>query len=117
MMTKRPHKIIRFILLIVALFLLISNATYAAQEAKKLGDLNGDGVVNSIDAMRIINHITATRSEKIRKLYPNWILTESELKVADINNDGAVNAIDAMKIINYMTAKRSEKIAKQYQNG
>jgi len=61
----------------------------AAEDTKAiLGDVNGDGVVNSMDSNIFKRVISGSVS-----------FTESQLKAADINGDGQVNSYDS----NYLT--------------
>lgn len=53
-----------------------------------LGDVNQDGEVNSLDALRILQH-NAGLSE----------LTETQKLSADMNHDNAINSIDALLIL------------------
>ena len=61
-----------------------------AAQQRLLGDVNGDGVVNSADAMLISRH-----SVKLIDL------TEEQLVYADVNQDGRVNSGDAQLISRY----------------
>lgn len=56
--------------------------------AQQMGDVNGDKLVNSTDALVILQH-----SVKI------ITLTGAQLKIADMNNDSAVNSVDALQIL------------------
>ncbi len=56
------------------------------------GDADGNGAVNILDVMTIINIITS-------QLEP----TDSQRKAADLTGDGAVNIFDAMMLINRIT--------------
>ena len=65
--------------------------TITVQEsAGLLGDVNGDGNINSTDAMLVLQHavkiITLTEEQQLR---------------ADVTRDGAVNSTDAMRILQY----------------
>ena len=60
-----------------------------------LGDVNGDGMVNTADAVCIVNH-------KIGK--PVTVFIE---KAADVNFDNDINIADAVKIVNYSIGKIS----------
>lgn len=55
-----------------------------------LGDINGDGSINSIDALAALK-ISAKLHEA----------TESEFGAADVTRDGSVNSIDALTILKY----------------
>ena len=56
----------------------------------KLGDVNGDGVVNALDASAILKAVVAN--------------TAIDVKVGDYNADGAVNALDASAILKAVVA-------------
>lgn len=53
-----------------------------------VGDANGDGVVNSLDAAQILKHDAGLTE-----------LTDEQLAKADINGDGKVNSLDAALIL------------------
>lgn len=55
----------------------------------KAGDLNGDDVVNAIDAVMLAQYLA------------NWDI-EANIKAADTNGDGTVNAIDAVLLAQYL---------------
>ena len=55
---------------------------------KKKGDVNGDGEVNTTDAVMLVNSYVGGEGGKI------------SLSVADMNGDGEVNTTDAVMIIN-----------------
>ena len=57
----------------------------------KLGDVNGDGVVNALDASAILKAVVAG--------------TEIDAKVGDYNADGAVNALDASAILKFVVSQ------------
>ncbi len=70
---------------------LAKTLTVTVQEsAGLLGDVNGDGNINSTDAMLVLQHavkiITLTEEQQLR---------------ADVTRDGAVNSTDAMRILQY----------------
>ena len=53
-----------------------------------MGDVNGDGKVDNIDAALIYAHLNGKHT-----------LTEEQMKAADVNGDGIVNNLDAMSIM------------------
>ena len=57
------------------------------------GDVDGDGVVNLVDYMAVINHYV--ESAEITE-YPFFL-------AADVDEDETINMADAMKILNYYT--------------
>lgn len=54
-----------------------------------VGDINGDGVVNILDAVLLANSFLATPSSS------NWNPN------ADLNGDGAVNILDAIMLVDH----------------
>lgn len=56
--------------------------------AVALGDLNGDGVINTIDARWALQAASGVRS-----------LSDEQLAAADVNKDGIVNTVDARWIL------------------
>ena len=61
------------------------------------GDVNGDGMINAVDASNVLSiyaRISTTNGAK---------LTETERDCCDVNNDDSVNAIDASNILAYYT--------------
>ncbi|MDG4554467.1 MAG: RHS repeat-associated core domain-containing protein [Candidatus Competibacter sp.] len=59
-------------------------ARAAVVQAVAAGDINGDGVVNALDVVAVINHLLGLQS------WPG----------ADVNGDGVVNALDVVFVIN-----------------
>lgn len=59
-----------------------------------MGDLNGDGEVNTIDASAIISYY-----------YGKIELTADQISVADVNKDGEIDTIDASMVISYYYGK------------
>jgi len=55
----------------------------------ELGDVNGDGAVNVLDVLAVINHILGIETLE------GW-----ELGCADCNGDGVINIVDALGIVN-----------------
>lgn len=55
---------------------------------KALGDVNGDGKINSMDARIVLQAASGARE-----------LSESERTAADVNGDGEVNSMDARRIL------------------
>ncbi len=60
----------------------------------KTGDVNGDGKIDSSDALRTLQGATGLVT-----------LSEKELKEADTDGDGAIKSADALKILQYATGR------------
>ena len=56
-----------------------------------LGDLNGDGVVSSVDYLRIKQNFNG-----------NLTLSQTEEKAADIDSDGRITSTDYLKVKKHM---------------
>ena len=65
-----------------------------SDQAHTLGDVTGDGTVNLIDAVYVIQYYNGTKT-----------LTATEKTAADVNKDGVVNLTDVLKIIQYYNGK------------
>ncbi|MCR4639142.1 dockerin type I domain-containing protein [Ruminococcus sp.] len=61
----------------------------------KIGDPNGDGFINAIDASDILAVYAKSATSK------NTKPTDAEKAYCDVNNDGAVNAVDASYVLSY----------------
>ena len=59
-----------------------------------LGDIDGDGYVDIVDAMLLL-YYTAAKSE----------LSEEQLNVCDFNSDGSVDIVDTMRLLYYIAGK------------
>ena len=56
-----------------------------------VGDTDGNGLINAIDALKVVNNIIETKR-----------LSGPYLVAADTNKDNIINAIDALKIVNHI---------------
>ena len=81
------------------LFLCPIFSSLHAQE-KTLGDLNGDGVVNLLDTVLMVNHIQGTE-----------FITNSEVLKwqADVNGDGLVNSFDVEDSLEFVFKREPQK--------
>lgn len=84
-------------ILFAALALIIHFTTRVTNESYAdcaVGDVNGDGKINSADAASIISYLVGSDS-----------LFENQLKNADVNSDGLVNSVDSLIILRYSTGE------------
>ncbi len=58
----------------------------------KLGDVNSDGKINNLDAVKLAQHLAGW----------NITLTDSEKKAADVKADEKINNLDAVKLAQYL---------------
>ncbi|WP_370747460.1 dockerin type I domain-containing protein [Faecalibacillus intestinalis] len=63
---------------------------HVIERQQLLGDVNGDGGINFLDAIMVLRH----DAEIIE-------LEENQLKAADVNKDGEVNFLDSIMILRY----------------
>ena len=56
-----------------------------------VGDTDGNGIINALDALKVVNHIIET--EKLFDCY---------LVAAETTNDTVINALDALRIVNHI---------------
>lgn len=85
--TKRLSAVILSVVLLLTLVTLPVAAEEAVLQDIK-GDVNGDGNVNSSDALLVLKH-AVKKSE----------LTGKPLQQADVNKDGVINSSDALAIL------------------
>ncbi|MBR0426906.1 MAG: Ig-like domain-containing protein [Clostridia bacterium] len=111
-MNKIYKKIIP--ILIIAMFFCIIPKTEYATETLKIGDITGDGIIDSRDTLRILEHIAASAITKIQQKHPDWILTGEKLKCADINQDGIIDSRDTLRELEYIAATTIPAIAQKH---
>ena len=63
----------------------------------KMGDLTGDNLINSSDALKILQFSVGSIT-----------LNESVKAVADVNKDGKINSTDALKVLQYSVGQIKE---------
>lgn len=88
------------VLLSVVLLLTLVTLPVAAEESVQQdikGDVNGDGTVNSSDALLVLKH-AVKKSE----------LTGKPLQQADVNKDGMINSSDALQILKIAVGMEEE---------
>lgn len=61
------------------------------------GDIDGDGVIDVMDAVSVVNYIMGTET-----------FTDDQKAIADTNEDGVVDVMDAVNLVSYITGAISE---------
>lgn len=70
----------------------------ASTDANNIGDVNGDGKVNSSDALVVVQYTVGSKK-----------LSAAQIKVADLDKDGLVTSADALIVLNISAGKESIK--------
>lgn len=65
-----------------------------ASSISRLGDVDGDGVVSTKDALMLMQCING-----------DLILSDDEFKRADLNGDGVLSSVEALRILQYVNGK------------
>ena len=63
---------------------------YQAVESNAKGDVDGDGSITVLDALKLL-----------RAIYDESLLTQEEFLRADLNDDGKLSAVEALRILQY----------------
>ena len=66
----------------------------AASSITRIGDVDGDGVVSTKDALMLMQCING-----------DLLLTDDEFKRADLNGDGVLLSVEALRILQYINGK------------
>lgn len=74
--------------------LLNAKIHFEASESNAVGDVDGDGKINSSDALACLQYSVGKTG-----------LTENAFKVADVDKNGKVNSSDALKILQFVVGK------------
>ena len=67
-----------------------------ASAISKIGDVDGDGVVTTRDALMIMQAING-----------DLLLSDDEFRRADLNNDGVLSSVEALRILQYINGNVS----------
>lgn len=70
----------------------LASFEYGEKPPYTLGDVDGDGYIDSIDALMVLQHAAKLEGH---------ILSGSAFSAADVNNDGTADSIDALLILQY----------------
>ena len=68
----------------------------ALGETSKLGDVNGDGLINAVDASKILVFFAQLQDGSASA-------AAKDIAVCDVNKDGIINAVDASLVLVYTT--------------
>ncbi|MBR5684287.1 MAG: hypothetical protein IKW96_13620 [Ruminococcus sp.] len=72
----------------------IQNGYIKIVKGGALGDPNGDGDINAVDASNILSVYSRISTKKAA-------LTDTERAYCDVNKDGFVDAVDASRVLSY----------------
>ena len=111
---KKYKKIIILILILVMVFLNLPKKEFATEIKNNVGDINGDGIIDSRDTLRILEHIAASTIPQIKQNHEEWILTDERLKCADINQDEVIDSRDTLRELEYIAASTIPDIAQKH---
>ena len=78
------------------------------------GDINQDGQINTLDMVKILRYIAASKNQSTQDKYPTWNLEGESLIAADINGDGKVNTMDLLKILRHISATKDNATAEAH---
>ena len=78
----------------------VATFTYGEASTYTLGDVNDDGEINTLDALRVLRVFTGAIDPAS--------LTEGQRLAADVNHDGEINTLDALRILRFFTGAITE---------
>lgn len=99
MLKENKTGILKSVLSLIMIISLVCCSIFALginSFAASVGDVNGDGKINSTDALLILQSATGVVN-----------LTDNQKKLADVNGDGRVNSSDALQVLFYATGNPS----------
>ena len=67
-----------------------------------LGDINNDGVIDVLDIVLLVNHITHEGDGSV------WELTGSQLQRADFNQDGFADVLDVIQMVQEIQSQEAD---------
>ena len=67
-----------------------------------MGDINNDGVIDVLDIVLLVNHISSVGDGSV------WELTGSQLQRADFNQDGFVDVLDVIAMVQEMLSQEAD---------
>lgn len=99
MLKENKTGILKSVLSLIMIISLVCCSIFALginSFAASVGDVNGNGKINSTDALLILQSATGVVN-----------LTDNQKKLADVNGDGKVNSSDALQVLFYATGNPS----------
>lgn len=60
-----------------------------------LGDVNSDGIIDAVDASKVLKHYALISTEQEGEF------SDAQIAAADVNGDGEINAVDSSDILAY----------------
>jgi hypothetical protein len=94
--------------------MLAADALSAWQNTAMPADVNADGFVTPIDALRIINELNTGGARQLTapaiSRFSFMAAGDTQPNYLDVNGDGALTASDALAVINQITAAQGEQL-------
>ena len=109
----KKRLIFLIIILLILMSLTVPKINYATDVTSKMGDVNSDGLIDSRDILKMLQHISASTISKIGKNHPDWILNNEKYNAGDINEDGVIDSRDILKELEYIAASTIPKIGQK----
>ena len=79
-----------------------------------LGDVTGDGQVDSSDLISMLRHVAACASSDIRIKHQDWLVQGEAYTVMDIDGNGRVDITDVLKLQRHIAFTKSESVQQKH---
>ena len=79
-----------------------------------LGDVTGDGQVDSSDLISMLRHVAASASSDIRIKHQDWLVQGDSYTVIDVDGNGRVDITDVLKLQRHIAFTKSETVQQKH---
>ena len=79
-----------------------------------LGDVTGDGQIDSSDLISMLRHVAACASSDIRIKHQDWLVQGEAYIVMDIDGNGRVDITDVLKLQRHIAFTKSESVQQKH---
>ena len=79
-----------------------------------LGDVTGDGQIDSSDLISMLRHVAACASSDIRIKHQDWLVQGEAYTVMDIDGNGRVDITDVLKLQRHIAFTKSESVQQKH---